>query len=247
MALHPMVRSVVRIGAVFPTIIFICWFGLYFTSLVERRKAEHLLVDLKSFPLATAGFEQVRDFTISHGGRSLQDSRRVPPLCTMQNCTFNIAATHPLLRPSIESWYVEMMYRTVAKTGIRPWGVFVTFEISNGELVRTESEIGQVRFDSGGFGEVEYQVSASKKCKYLVRCDSRFTFQVGRPDNQTSGPSDLVLADLLLPASDNSLDRAFAVDLRCLTRIWRGCMDAREIAPHAWAAIERSPTEGQDK
>jgi hypothetical protein len=247
MALHPMLRWVVRIGATFLTIILFCWLGLYFTSLVQRRKAEQLFGDLKTFPLATARFEQVRDFAVAHGGHAAQDPSRIPPLCTIQNCTFNIATTHSLLRLSMNSWHVEMMLRMLAKMGIRPWGVFVSFEISNGELVRTEFEIGQIQFDSGEFGEVEYQLSASKTCKYLVRCDPRFTFLVGRPDNQTRGPSDLVLADLLLPASGDSLDRALAVDLRCFTRVRRGCMDAREIAPRAWEAVERGPDEGQDK
>lgn len=62
-------RRVVRFTLL--TFVGLCalsWFWLYLDSLHERRRAERLIADLKSFPFSTVEFVGVPDFVIRHGG-----------------------------------------------------------------------------------------------------------------------------------------------------------------------------------
>src|SRR5690349_21157992 len=73
------------------SILAFSWFALYLSSLCECRKAERLLADLRRFPFTTAGFAEVRDFSLQHGGSPLQQvSPTLPFGCTEQVCTFQI-------------------------------------------------------------------------------------------------------------------------------------------------------------
>ena len=48
------------------------WLFLYLDSVYQRRRAESLFADLKSLDFATAGFPEVRDVVIRHGGKAYQ-------------------------------------------------------------------------------------------------------------------------------------------------------------------------------
>jgi hypothetical protein len=44
------------------------WLLFYLDSLHERRRAERLIAELKSFPFSTAGFPELRDLASRYGG-----------------------------------------------------------------------------------------------------------------------------------------------------------------------------------
>src|SRR6185437_9229191 len=82
------------------SILTFSWFALYLSSLYQCRKAERLLADLRRFPFATAGFAEVRDFSLQYGGAPLQEASQTPPFdCTEQVCTFQIWVGRPFSRP----------------------------------------------------------------------------------------------------------------------------------------------------
>jgi hypothetical protein len=118
MATWRRVRGVMRFASLTLIGVFaFSWLCLYLDSLHERQRAEHLIADLKSFPFATAGFLEVREFANRYGGTAVQplpllqslppgpplpkfpgtiDSQdQVPlvlatPTCTPRDCIFDI-------------------------------------------------------------------------------------------------------------------------------------------------------------
>jgi len=147
------------------------WFCLYLNSIYERRRAEHLITDLKSFPFSTAGFLEVRDFVNRHGGVPIlqfpnpklsppglsqideQGHVQMPaveqyPTCTVQDCRFEIT-----MKPRVwQIWMILKNDRTpswfrsaLVYSGIRPWVVGTSLEIKDGLLLESSTEACQVR------------------------------------------------------------------------------------------------------
>jgi hypothetical protein len=95
--------GLLRVLSVFLIVLACCWLALYIDSVHQRRRAERFLLDLRSFPFASAGFVEVRDLAIRHGGAGLQDlPQRFPLSCTIRDCTFEVWIKHRLLRLSLE-------------------------------------------------------------------------------------------------------------------------------------------------
>ena len=125
-------RGAVRFSiSAFLIALVVSWLLLYLDSIVQRRKAEQLVLDLKSFPFATAGFTEVRDFMVSHGGQAVQQFPQTPPLtCTVRDCTFEVSFEHRLLRLPVDGGRTaELLYTAFVYSGVRPWGVFSRFEV----------------------------------------------------------------------------------------------------------------------
>jgi len=232
-------------------IVFSCvWLSVYLGSILQRRKAERLISDLRAFPFSTAGFAEVRDFTNGHGGASIQVLSQVPPLtCTVQNCAFQIGIVHPLLRlpPSRPT---ELVYNALPYLGIRPWGVFAILEVTGGRLSTTTTKIEQLKIGRSGnyegLLEKVYGVSTGPTCSDPGLCDENSDYQVGRPDGY-GGAAISSLFAWVRGNSDAPKRRAFDINLRCLTSVLRGC-DFRELAPSSWAEYEsRSPGVREDR
>jgi|SRR5208283_277835 len=128
MRISPRLRSTVRSPLLAIIGVFASsWLLLYLDSLHERRRAEHLIADLKSFPFATAGFPEVRELANRYGGTAVQSfpllqflppgpplnrfpgspgwREEVPlpqvrtlPTCTPQDCIFDVWITPRLWR-----------------------------------------------------------------------------------------------------------------------------------------------------
>ena len=239
------VRGAVRfsIGA-FLIALVVSWLLLYFDSIVQRRRAEQLILDLRSFPFATAGFPEVRDFMVSHGGKAIQRLPQTPPLtCTVHDCTFEVSVQHRLLRLPVDAGRTsELLYTTLVYSGIRPWGVFIRFEVLGGRLERTSTWIGQWkigRFDGTNVLEtIGYSVQTEQtSTPYSRSGDHSSDYVVGRP--HVSGPPTEILEALLVQTPTAPMQRALDVNLRCLTSVLHGCRDFQELAPSAWADHER--------
>jgi hypothetical protein len=233
------------------------WLWLYFDALHQRRKAESLFTDLKSFSFASANFAEVRDFALSHGGSSVQEfppslptlglpvrnslgQVQIPgvwtkPRCTSRECVFEVWIRPSLLTVTL-SYPSEMrLLSAMTYAGIRPWGVYALFEIVDGKLKRSRTSVAGLKNGrSGGYEAtipLEYEVISDADPVYGDQ-----SYSVGRP-HVTGGPLEILQVRMEqipgMPAA-----RGFDVNLRCLTALSSGCSFS-ELAPSAWNDYQR--------
>ncbi len=225
-------------------IVFSCsWLSLYFDSIYQRQKAERFISDLRSFPFATAGFVEVRDLAIRHGGTALQSApQHLPFTCTVRDCTFEVSVKPRILRLPLEGRAAELLYSTLPYCGIRPWSVFASFEVSDGRLARSRTAIGQLRRGRLGGYEgllpIEYAVSTDRTATPYSNFGVRGDEYVVGPPTAITGPPEELWTAWVLQTTDAPMRRAFDVDLRCFTSVLRGCTGFRELAPSAWVDHE---------
>jgi len=257
-------RRVVRFTL--PAFLGLCAFSrfwLYLDSIHERRRAEHLIADLKSFPFSTAGFLEVRDFVNRHGGVPILQfpSPQLPPpglpqideqghvqlpvvehhsICTVQDCRFEIT-----MKPRVwRIWMISMNDRTpswfgsaLVNSGIRPWVAGVNFEIKDGLLLESRTAVAQLK--RARFGS--YEGLAPLGYRILCRAHPKNHEQDGdyivfRP-HITGGFTDALIARVI-QTPDAPMKRAFEIDLHCFTAVFRACRGLEELAPSAWADYE---------
>lgn len=150
------------------------WLFLYLDSVYQRRRAEALFADLKSFDFATAGFPEVRDVVIRHGGRAYQrkllprfpdfgypiiDDRgnvtftRGPQTtgrqttCTPRDCWFHLQIMTRLLRIPLQGRKAIFLYTTLPYIGIRSWVVGAEFEVRDGKLYASSTGVWEYRME----------------------------------------------------------------------------------------------------
>jgi hypothetical protein len=220
----------------FLTVLACCWLALYLDSVHQRQRAERFVSDLRSFPFASAGFVEVRDLAIRHGGAGLQELPQCFPLsCTIRDCTFEVWIKHRLLRLPLEPSTAELVYSTLPYFGIRPWVVHSRFEVKDGKLSGSVTQVGQLR--RGRLKSYEGVLPI----EYEVWTDRPQTLDIGGagylvgPPSAITGPFEEVWIARVPQVPDAPASRAFDVDLRCFTSILHGCTGFRELAPSAWA------------
>ncbi len=165
---HVTVRWVARLVLVF---IAFSWLFLYLDSVYQRRRAESLVADLKSFDFATAGFTDVRDLAIRNGGMpsrpaslsrlsdfpapSMPDLRgnirfyNPWPTCTRQDCTFIVMIDSGLARLPfpLQERTIDFLYSALPYIGVRTWVLSALFVVRSGKLERSEISVGEFRID----------------------------------------------------------------------------------------------------
>lgn len=232
------------------------WLFLYLDSIYQRRRAEALFSDLKSFDFATAGFAEVRDIMNRNGGATNQRDlmhespgyvgtpdlhgnltlESPGPTCTPEDCTFQLWIKTWPARTQLLNRMAEFFYTNLPYVGVRSWVLYAKFEVRNGKLDRSYaavSELKMERFDSRmqlvPFGyEVEVQRdSANFHCPGLNR-----EYRVYIDHNDPRLPEN-VLSTCVLQSAGMPAKRAFNVQLRCLNGLFRSCRFA-ELAPAAW-------------
>ncbi len=150
---------------ILPSILAFSWLALYLSSLYQCRKAERLVADLRTFPFATAGFAEVRDFSLQHGGTATQEPFQTPPFaCTVQACIFQIWLGRPFSRPPTNQWLWQSLYPTLPYLGLRPWVIYAQFEVQSGVLMRSTTTVGQLR---RGDSTIEYSIHTGRS---LMHC-----------------------------------------------------------------------------
>jgi hypothetical protein len=207
------------------------WAVLYLSSLYECRKADVLVADLKTFPFATAGFAEVRDFSLRHGGMAIQELPETPPFdCTVQACEFQIWIGRPFSRPPMNQWLWQSLYPTLPYVGLRPWMIYVQFEVRSGVLMRSATEVGQLR---RGGSVIEYSIQTERNTTPYSRSDDRPNDYAVVAPHVTGPPTDALRA-WVKQTSDAPMSQVFDVDLRCFTTIFHGCTSLSTLAPSAW-------------
>jgi hypothetical protein len=233
------------------------WLLLYFDALHQRRKAESLFTALKSFPFASADFTEVRDLVLSHGGSGVQEfppslptlgfptppsqgQVQIPsvwpkPRCTSRDCVLEVWIRPSLLTVTL-SYPSEMrLLSAMTYAGIRPWGVYATFEIVDGKLKRSRTSVGGLKNGTSGGYEgaipLEYEVISDTDPVYGDQ-----SYSVGRP-HITGGPLEILQVRMTqIPGMPTA--GAYDVNLRCLTAVSHGCTFS-ELAPSAWGDYQR--------
>jgi hypothetical protein len=244
--------------------VFSCsWFLLYLDSVHQRRRAERLLLDLKSFPFASAGFLEVRHFATGHGGIAIQQFPLVrfspprppfldergqvqsplidtAPTCTDQDCTFEIWIK-PYFFTFPYSDRATLLWSGLAHSGLRPWVLHARFEVKHGELWESHTAVGQLRHDtlrsSEGLVPLGYEIVTRSMVNARDRHQTH-EYGVGVP--VVTGSAVDILTAQVAQLSDASIRRAFDIDLHCLTVILHSCRGLSELAPSAWRDYEAS-------
>ena len=251
-------RTIARRASLTLLALFILgWLSLYFDSLHERRRAEHLISDLKSFPFPTAGFVEVRDFSNRFGGKpserfpSLQYPQYPPPapptidsqgkvhaalteaVCTPRDCSFEVTV-EPRILKLFRAPAPDWLWPALAFSGVRAWVLYEHFEVRESKLTRSNLQVGQLRYvryqDYKRFMALDYHVRTGASPLYGFQ---RSEYSVGVP-HITGPPMDIMMARIVQTPSA-PMRRALDIDLRCLTAVFPACDGFRELAPSAWA------------
>lgn len=231
---------------------------LYVDSVHQRRKAERLISDLKSFPFARAGFGEVRELAERNGGAAIQQFPLVnfpqygypvkdplghlqmpllengEPTCTVRDCTFGVWIRPWHLRAFPRDRAEMLLLSVLEHLGIRAWGVDATFKIKDGKLSETHTGFG--RFGPATLGRftgqvpLAYEVVSATHLEYGDRSPDYVVFA----PHVTGGPAE-GLSAWFLQTPNAPTRRAYDVDLRCVTAIWLDCGGLSELAPSAWA------------
>lgn len=220
-----------RLVARLVLVLIVCsWLFLYLDSIHQRRRAESLIGDLRSLDFATAGFSDIRDLVIRHGG--------VPPSCPGQDCTFIVWINTRLARLPfpLEKRTSELLYSALPYIGVRTWGLGAMFVVRNGKLERSQTFIAENRIDRLEpdyprrlipFGYEVQTVLSDSACRgghqgVTISHGHSVKFPVN------------MLHTCVLQAATTSTKRAFDMNLRCLNGIFRGCR-FEDLSPSAWA------------
>lgn len=230
------------------------WLYLYFDSVHQRRKAEHLLSDLTTLSMS-ADFAEVRDFSSRYGGSAVLTNPVPLPLtaptspwstpaavCTTDECEFEIVILPALSRyPRHEERLLPLLSFAENYLGLRPWLVATTLTVENGKLQHSNTRIFQERMsrlgDYSGPILIEYEVQVDRTA--TVYSESGYPgsdYVVTRP-HVKGGPAEKLDA-IAVQTMSGKWKRAFDLHLDCLTTIRQGCVDFRQLAPSAWADYE---------
>jgi hypothetical protein len=234
---HVTLRLVTRLALVF---IACSWLFLYLDSAYQRRRAESLFADLKSLDFATAGFRDVRDITIRSGRTAIQRHSlpRLPPTCTPQECVFDLWIMTPLPRLPLRGRMAELFYTTLPYIGVRSWVLYTRFEVRNGKLDRSLTEVSELRMESSDFGRqlvpLGYEVETLRDSASLNRMCVNQDYRVYLEHCHLGKLPQNMLHTCVVQSARTPTKRAFDVNLRCLNGLFRSCR-FDELAPSAWA------------
>jgi len=241
------------------------WLCLYLDSLHERRRAEHLIADLKAFPFATTGFLEVRELANRYGGTAVQSfpvlqflppglpwpkspgtpnsQERMPllrarPTCTPRDCIFDIWIKPRLFNLPFNNETSWFLYSGLAHVGLRPWAVGGRFEVRDGKLWESRTGVGQFRHTRSG--SYEGLILLGYQVISMSRAKASDTH---RPEYAVCVPhvTGTVSDDLstwITQVPNAPLNRAFDVRLQCLTAVSHACRGFADLAPSAWSDFQ---------
>jgi hypothetical protein len=267
---HRIRRAVLSVSLALVGVLALGWLLFYLDSLHERRRAEHLIADLKSFPFANAKFLEVRELANRYGGSAVQplplqqlqppgpplrkspsstDSEQLRPQvwtrlgCTPQDCIFDIRIRPHPFNQSLDDHTLWLLYWVLGSVGLRPWVVYARFEVRDCAL--WESRAGAGQFRAARIGAYKGLVPLGYQVVYMSRPNAldshRPEYAVGVP--HITGTVSDELWTWIAQAPNAPINRAFDVRLHCLTTVSHACRGFADIAPSAWSdyQAERKP------
>jgi hypothetical protein len=218
------------------------WLFLYIDSVYQRRRAESLFADFKSFNFASAGFPEVRDIIVRNGGRATQ---RPWPTCSPEGCIFElwIMTGLPRIQRSGAAEFLGdkalFLYDALPYIGVRSWVVTAIFEVRNGKLQRSETGAWEIRMEQQDSREYKYTVPYGYEVETWHDSADRFSpcpnedYSVFIDHGVKNVPKNELHACVLQSAAMPT-KRVFDVNLHCLNGLFRSCR-FDELAPSTWA------------
>jgi hypothetical protein len=225
-----------------------CWFFLHFDSVHQRRRAERLFADVRAFPYESADFEQVRDFSVRHGGSAAVSFQSVYSTCTANDCDFDVSIQPTVTKILSSQWRFSQITDTILlNLGLRPWATSASFSVRAGVLQNSTLTVAQERFvQSEGFKEpieINYRVETDRtRTPYSDAGFAGSEYVAFRP--HVTGPPEDILVVSALQTADAHWRAAFDVRLDCLTSVLRGCDDFNQLAPAAWSRYKTGVNAG---
>jgi len=240
------------------------WLWLYLDSLHERRQAERLIAELKSFPFSTAGFPELRDLASRYGGSPVLQFPIVdvpppglpqiaPPKARqpgdLQGQEVRVPMTGPICNIRDCTFEIDIgprlfkllsfetpvwVWSSLAHSGVRPWNLYLRLELRNGRLETSQTTIRQIRH-AKFYGE-----ECLLPLEYSARTTARpLDFYNVSPTYDVyvphiTGGPVEVLRGQIMHVPNAPIGRAFDIELHCVTAIFAGCKGFDELAPSAW-------------
>jgi hypothetical protein len=160
------------------------------------------------------------------------------PTCTPQECVFDLWIMTPLARLPfpLQERTAEFFYSALPYVGVRSWVLYARFEVRNGRLDRSLTEVSELRIDRLGSRQrlipLGYEVETlrdSASFNYMcLNQDYCVYLDHGHPVKLPQN----VLHTCVLQSAGTPTKRAFDVKLRCLNGLFRSCR-FDELAPSA--------------
>ena len=218
------------------------WLFLYHDSIYQRRRAERLFADLRSFNFATASFSEVRDMMVRNGGRVAQ---RPWPTCTPEGCMFELWIMTGLPRmqrsgmAKLLSGEALFLYDALPYVGVRSWVVTAIFEVRNGKLQRSDVGAWEIRMGRQDSREDRYMVPYGYEVETWRDSADRFSACPNEDcgvfiDRGFQKVPKNELHACVLQSDAMPTKRVFDVNLHCLNELFRSCR-FDELAPAASA------------
>ena len=235
------VRGLYILFAVFFAFLALSWVFFYVQGLYQKRRTEALIKELRTFPFASATFEQVRDLTLRYRGSSYPvpqlPANGNKPSCNVQNCTFLVWIKTGLIQFPLTGKTADFFYAEAHLLGIRSWGAGATFAFDADKLRRSSFSVGEFR-------QGECLTSNDLiEWGYSVRSRDYGTdqpYSVGFL--HVSGPPSYNFVASFAPEPGPPRQSLFDINLDCLTTPFRDCRDMGELAPSAWADYQAQLT-----
>jgi hypothetical protein len=161
------------------------------------------------------------------------------PMCTPQNCTFQLWIMTGLPRIPLIGKPAEFFYTVLPYIGVRSWVLGAQFEVRKGKLYTSRTGVGELRMEPSDYPKHRHMVPlvyGVETWRESVNPDTRCSNQDYRvyishgsvhfPGNE--------LNSCVLQSAGIPVKRVFDVQLRCLNGLFRSCR-FDELAPSAWA------------
>ncbi len=205
-------------------------------GLLGRLRAERLWSHVQTLRVGESTFEQVREFTQSHGGREVDFDNPLasgPATCTADRCRFMVRIDHwhanRIAYADECSAFQRLILRPLNSFGLRPWRVATLLEVNHGRLTQVLSAV-EIRRQDGFwiFGGTEMRMTIPEY--YEAGSSSYF---VRWAHVTITGNGEALSAIVTPQVTEEELRHAFDINWNCLTEIG-GCRHLNDLMPSAW-------------
>jgi hypothetical protein len=262
---HRIRRAVSWVSLGLVGVLALGWMFFYLDSLHERRRAEHLIAELKSFPFSTAGFPELRDLASRYGGSPVLQfpvvhfpppdlpqisPPKVPHPGGLQVQEVKVPVSGPICNIRDCTFEIGIaprlfkllsfdtpvwVWSSLAYSGIRPWNLYLRLELRNGRLETSQTLIRQIRHAKFHGDECFLPLDYSVKTTAMPLDFYNVSPTYDVYVPHITGGPGEVLRAQIMHVPNAPVGRAFDIELHCVTAIFAGCKGFDELAPSAWA------------
>ncbi len=194
------------------------YLGPWSYSRYKIRKAERFIEDVEHLEIGVTSEEELRRFSIDHGGNIYPTAHREPPAVGEVDASVWIWVLSPSLR------FRDKVY-SFPGFGQRQWATQAILDLRDGHLVRSVFGIAVRRSDG-----VELEAFVTLGTKPFIR----YGYPYHVYDAHVTGPPTEFLGVEIGPdASKDEKQRGLGFNFGCLNRL-NECRHVCEVMPSAW-------------